>query len=142
VGDNNAEGKKMSMKKAPQNSAHIPRQSHQCRLAILFFGYLEFYEEENVSIFHRPSILDSGGQQKWECNQCTSAGGLVFISFSASATNETMTPFLMQHGVHIIAIFRFLVSFNGIECFIKYFSLFRVPMPYPNVSADRNILVL
>jgi hypothetical protein len=53
-----------------------------------------------------------------------------------------MKPFLMRRGARVIAIFRFLVSFNVIECFIKYFSLFRVLMPYPNVSTDRNIAVL
>jgi hypothetical protein len=36
----------------------------------------------------------------------------------------------------------FLVSFNVVECFIKYFSLFRALMPHPNVSTDRDMPVL
>jgi hypothetical protein len=36
----------------------------------------------------------------------------------------------------------FLVSFNVVECFIKYFSLFRALTPHLNVFTDRDTLIL
>jgi len=48
VGDNNAEGKKMSMKKAPWNSgAHYPSRLSMPACRSASFNYLRFLEEKN-----------------------------------------------------------------------------------------------